>query len=177
MTAERDDDALSWAGDKDPSLVPGVSPAEPELPEGWSVAGPKSTVEAHSGATDASAPVVAEPGSAAPRNAAVRAPVPPTEPAPSSFSLIAVGVLTGIYLLYTIGWFIGVTRIGNPLSDPVAQFMFSLGSWLAVAAPVIWFAAVYWLTKARLRARVVWLLIGVVVLAPLPFIVGVGGIS
>ena len=157
--------------------MPGVSPAEPELPEGWSVAGPESAVEAHSGATDPSAPVVAEPGSAAPRNAAVRAPTPPTEPAPSSFSLIAVGVLAGIYLLYTIGWFIGVTRIGNPLSDPVAQFMFSLGSWLAVAAPVIWFAVVYWLTKARLRARVVWLLIGVVVLAPLPFIVGVGGIS
>ena len=149
MNSERDDDALSWAGDKDPSLTPGASDSDSAT----------------------------TPGSAAPRNAAVRAPAPPTEPAPSSFSLIAVGVLAGIYLLYTIGWFIGVTRIGNPLSDPVAQFMFSLGSWLAVAAPVIWFAAVYWLTKARLRARVVWLLIGVVVLAPLPFIVGVGGIS
>ena len=125
MTAERDDDALSWAGDKDPALVPGAAPAT----------------------------------------------------ATSSFSLIAMGVFAGIYLLYTIGWFIGVTRIGNPLSDPVAQFMFSLGSWLAVAAPMIWFAAVYWLTKARLRARVVWLLIGVIVLAPLAFIVGAGGIS
>lgn len=142
MTAERDDDALSWAGDKD----------------------------------------AAPPDSAAPREAAL---VPADAPAPavatatvaSSFSLVAMGVLAGIYLLYTIGWFIGVTRIGNPLTDPDAQFMFSFGSWLAVAAPVIWFAATYWLTKARLRARVVCLLIGVVVLAPLPFIVGAGGIS
>ena len=148
MTAEPDDDALSWAGDKDVA-PPDASPLD----------------------------------SAAPRDAtftqtgtATKAATAPATTA-SSFSLIAMGVLAGIYLLYTIGWFIGVTRIGNPLPDPVAQFMFSFGSWLAVAAPVIWFAATYWLTEASLRLRFVWLLIGVVVLAPLPFIVGTGGIS
>lgn len=181
MTPERDDDALSWAGESDPTLDAGVpKPADvahgadpagtkeapdapdgsestsgenapaalPEPAEGWSVVGPTSAVDA--------------------RNAAA---------APSSFTLVVMGILAGIYLLYTIGWFIGVSRIANPLTDPLGQFMFSLGLWLAVFAPVIWFGAVYWRTVAHPRARIWWLLLGVVVLAPLPFIFGAGSIS
>jgi hypothetical protein len=86
-----------------------------------------------------------------------------------------MGILAGMYLLYTIGWFIGVSRIRQPVTDdPVAEFMFSLGAWLAVAAPLVWFGATYWLTTARPRARLVWLLVGVLVLAPIPFIIGSG---
>lgn len=154
MTSERDDDALGWAGDDDPTLVSGPAPAEPELPEGWSIAGPPDAVDA----VDAYNA----------RNAAA---------GPSSVTLIAMGILAGIYLLYTIGWFIGISRIENPLLDQLSQAMFSLGLWLAVAAPVIWFGTAYWLTASRPRARMTWLLIGAVVLAPLPFIFGTGGIS
>ena len=92
---------------------------------------------------------------------------------PSSVALVGMGVLGGIYLLYTVGWFIGTSRVGNPITDPVGQFMFSLGAWLAVVAPLVWFGAVYWLTNDRPRFRLLWLLIGVVLLAPLPFIFGV----
>ncbi len=137
MTSDREDDALRWEGESDPSLVPGSAPK-----------------------------------TAPPPDAAV------TSTATSSFELVAMGVLAGIYLLYIIGWFIGVARIGNPLSDePLGQFMFSLGGWLAVAAPVIWFGTAYLLTAARPRVRFIWLLLGVLVLAPLPFIFGVRGIS
>src|SRR5680860_421448 len=84
MTSGRDDDALSWAGDSDPTLSSGGGDAEeprgrrsgepdsapaqgehphraeapeapdehrdrPELPEGWSIAGPKSALDATTG--------------------------------------------------------------------------------------------------------------------------------
>ena len=123
------DDALGWAGDDDPTLVSGdetggtARPAEPgteadsgsgEPPEGWTVAGPASAVEAQKAA-----------------DAAV------TRTATSSLALVSLGILGGIYLLYTIGWFIGVGRIQTPPADVLTEFMFSLGLWLAVAAPAI----------------------------------------
>jgi hypothetical protein len=173
MTSSRDDDALGWAGDDDPTLVSGdstdtgqadgVAPttgrttpsAAPtaeqpneSLPDGWAVTGsPGGYVDAPAG----SAPM-------------------------SSAALLGLGVLAGVYLLYTIGWVIGVGRIDNPLTDPLAQFMFSLGTWLAMAAPLVWFAASYWLTRGHTRTRWTWLLLGVVLLAPLPFIAGTGGL-
>ncbi|WP_104166997.1 DNA polymerase III subunit gamma/tau [Cryobacterium sp. N22] len=159
MTSSRDDDALGWAGDDDPTLVSG-SPSTPEpgssttpepgadLPEGWAVTGsPGGYVDAPEGKAPLSSP-----------------------------ALVGLGILAGVYLLYTIGWFIGVGRIDNPLTDPLAQFMFSLGTWLAVAAPLVWFAASYWLTRGTPRLRWTWLILGVVLLAPLPFIAGTGGL-
>ena len=177
MTSHRDDDALGWAGDDDPTLASGSgqAPAEPEpepesggepgrepagepepdathdVPDGWSVAGPTAAVEAEAARTAAA----------------------PT----SSITLIALGIFGGVYLLYTIGWFLGITRIDNPLTEPVARFMFALGLWLAVAAPPAWFAATFWLTAGRPRARIGWLLAGALLLAPLPFVLGPGGIS
>lgn len=187
MTSHRDDDALGWAGDDDPTLASGpasgrhapepgpdaepeperasqnapdtergTGPAggpdsAPEVPDGWSIAGPTAAVKAQE-AREAAAPA-------------------------SSAALIALGVFAGIYLLYTLGWFLSVGRIENPLVEPVARFMFSLGLGLAVAAPAAWFGATYWLTSAHGRARISWLLAGAVLLAPLPVILGTGGIS
>ncbi|TFC95182.1 MULTISPECIES: DNA polymerase III subunit gamma/tau [Cryobacterium] len=183
--SERDrDDALGWAGDDDPTLVSGdeagaaehARPAEPasgavlapgadpagvsaadgsgEPPEGWTVTGPASAVEAQA-AADAAA----------------------TRAATSSLALVSLGIFGGIYLLYTIGWFIGAGRIQTPTSDVVSEFMFTLGLWLAVAAPAVWFAVTYWLTRAHPRARFGWLLIGVILLVPLSFVSGPGVIA
>jgi hypothetical protein len=176
MTSARDDDALGWAGDDDPTLVsgrPGAGqPAEPvatgpasapattspgtdpgtapaaDLPEGWAVTGsPGGYVDVPAG----------------------RAPM-------SSPALVGLGILAGVYLLYTIGWFIGVGRLENSLTDPLARFMFSLGTWLAIAAPAVWFASSFWLTRGKPRLRWTWLILGAVLLAPLPFIAGSGGL-
>jgi hypothetical protein len=167
MNSEPDDDALTWAGDSDPTLNPqprAADPvgagrpepvdaaADPELPDGWSVPGRTAT---------------AQPG----------AELRPASQAAASAALVGMGILAGIYLLYAIGWFIGVSRISNPLTDPVGQFMFSLGAWTAVASPLVWFGATFQLTRDRPRTRVVFLLLGVVLLAPLPFIIGAGGAS
>ena len=163
------DDALGWAGDDDPTLVSGdetvgaerstepgveVDSGSGEPPEGWTVAGPASAVEAQNAA-----------------DAAL------TRTATTSLALVSLGIFGGIYLLYTIGWFIGVARIQNPQADVLSEFMFSLGLWLAVAAPAVWFAVTFWLTRTHPRARIGWLLLGVVLLAPLPFIAGPGVIA
>ena len=180
-----DDDALGWAGDDDPTLqtrsedadarASSRTPVEPDtgssapvsepasepasepvyaaLPDGWSVKGPTAAIEADAAARGSD-----------------RSPM-------SSFTLISLGVFGGIYLLFTIGWFIGVNRIDNPLGDALASFMFSLGTWLAVAAPVAWFAVTLWLTPTRPRGRILWLLLGVVLLAPLPLLVSGGAVA
>ena len=161
MNATRDDDALNWAGDDDPTLAPGgtgrAAPETTSLPEGWTT--PKTDAAPTDTAADAEK--TESDGAAA-----------------SSAALVGMGILAGMYLLYSIGWFIGVSRLARSTvltsGDPVADFMTSLGGWLAVAAPVIWFGATFWLTLSRPRARWVWLLIGAVVLIPVPFLLGSG---
>ena len=177
MNATRDDDALNWAGDDDPTLAPGdngrAAPNASALPEGWTI--PHQTVSANPSATpgqatddDTTEPATSKSDGTEPDSTETDG------PALSSVALIGMGILAGMYLLYTIGWFIGVARSAVPVSDPVADFMFSLGAWLAVAAPPVWFGVTSWLTRGHQRARLAWLLIGVVVLAPLPFIIGSG---
>ena len=51
--------------------------------------------------------------------------------------------------------------------------MFGLGLWLAVAAPALWFGVTFVLTRGRTTARLVWLLVGAVVLLPVAFVAGV----
>ncbi len=161
------DDALGWAGDDDPTLVSGdetggsVRAAGTDAdtdslkpPEGWTVTGPASAVE-EKGAADAAL----------------------TRTATSSLALVSLGIFGGVYLLYTIGWFIGVARIQSPPADALSEFMFSLGLWLAVAAPAVWFAVTFWLTRTHPRARIGWLLLGVVLLVPLSFVSGPGVIA
>ncbi|SEN17491.1 DNA polymerase III subunit gamma/tau [Cryobacterium sp. TMT1-3] len=171
MNPTRDEDALNWAGDDDPTLQNGsTDPARTEpsaLPAGWTIPQGAAHPTAVPSTTDAASPE--------PDGADVTA--QPDSAAASSAALVGMGILAGMYLLYTVGWFIGVARIEKPISDPVAEFMFSLGAWLAVAAPLAWFGATYWLTTGSPRARRAWLLIGVLVLAPLPFILGTGTLA
>ncbi|ANP73198.1 hypothetical protein [Cryobacterium arcticum] len=175
MTSSRDDDALGWAGDDDPTLVSGGTAAVERTPA--------STTDAPAPATDAPADHEAAPvDTDLPEGWAVTGSPggyvdAPAEPASlSSPALIGLGILAGVYLLYTIGWFIGVGRLTSGLTDPLGQFMFSLGTWLAVAAPAVWFASSYWLTRGKPRLRWTWLILGAVLLAPLPFIAGTGGL-
>ncbi|NQX26805.1 DNA polymerase III subunit gamma/tau [Microbacteriaceae bacterium VKM Ac-2854] len=153
MTREQDDDALSWAGEEnDPTLVPTHSAAsEPVV-----------------------APTVAEPV-AADEDAETAA--PETDAAASSALLVTLGIAAGVYLLYTIGWIITGTRqsaqISTVAADVVGQFMYGLGLILAAAAPVLWFAGVLLLArKRRPGIRILLLVVGAVVLAPIPFVLG-----
>ncbi|MFC6355154.1 hypothetical protein [Luethyella okanaganae] len=156
MTRHSDDDALSWPGEDDPTLLGKRHAAEGDLAPGWTVVGQPATDAGNDAGNDA----VDEP--------AVE------EYAASSTVLILLGVLGGIYLLYTVGWAVAAGRVVNGASDVVGGFMFTLGLWFAIVAPTLWFGVTFWLTLGRPRLRLLWLLVGVVVLVPLPFIAGVG---
>jgi hypothetical protein len=183
MNPTRDDDALNWAGDDDPTLASGgadrVAPEPTGLPEGWTIphqgvsaVHPADTVppddSVHPAAIDTADASTADASTADADTSDAG------DPALSSVALVGMGIVAGMYLLYSVGWFIGVARLEQTIGDPVAEFMFTLGAWLAVAAPIVWFGVTYWLTTSRPRARLAWLLTGVVVLVPFPFIIGAG---
>ncbi|MCU1419394.1 MAG: hypothetical protein JWR57_563 [Mycetocola sp.] len=149
----QDDEALTWAGDLDPVEAPGsknhqAAPAEPAVAGGWKVVGKPGRI--------ATAPEDNRQGQL------------------SSVALVTYGVLAGTYLLYTIGWLIAAQRTTGAPADIVGGVMFTVGLWFAVLAPALWIAATLWVTRgsSTVRARLLTLAVGVLVLAPWPFIVG-----
>ena len=178
VTPGRDEDALSWAGDDDPTLE--VAPAQaPDdaptaagetaaLPEGWSAVGRGSEAVPASPAGDevaaARGPVESDDADAA------REPM-------GSVELISLGVLGGFSVLYAAGWLIGALRLQGTAQFLVAPVAYQVSLWLAVLAPLVWFGCVYALTThSRRWVRFAWLIGGVVLLIPWPFIM-VGAIG
>ena len=156
MPRDPDDDALRWEGDDDPTLAPG-----------WRAVGTPVPLAGSTEDAQADAPARAD-GSAGTdidshddADAARQ---------PGSTELVVLGVLGGVYLLYTIGWLISALGEAQVFADPVAQFMYGLGSWFAVVAAPLWFGAVLWLASGNRRARLIWLIVGAVLLVPIPFI-------
>src|SRR5687767_4327824 len=147
MTRDSDDDALRWHGDDDPTLAPGwKTVGNPvEIPGGAGSAGDDADRAAAEGGRD-------DASDAAPQTGSVE--------------LVVLGVLGGVYLLYAIGWLLVATTATPPLADPVAEFMYGLGRWFAVAAPALWFGAALWLSSGHRRARIAWLVAGAVLLVP-----------
>lgn len=90
----------------------------------------------------------------------------------SSVGLVGLGILAGVYLLYTVGWVLSVVQDQFTLTDPLAQAMATVGDVLAVLAPALWFAAIHLLTRGRSVARFAWLIGGAVLLIPWPFVLG-----
>ncbi len=95
----------------------------------------------------------------------------------SNASLLGIGVLAGVFLLYTIGWFIGAERIA-----PVAPVLlggdlpFLILKWIAIAAPFVWFVVTFVLTlHSRAWVRFVWLGAGALLLVPWPLIMPFAG--
>lgn len=181
MTRETEDDALRWEGDDDPTLAPGWKTVGPPVAATAGGAGSAAASDAP-GETAATAATAAEVGAAA---TAAEVGAADTDadadeadddraaPAPQtgSVELVVLGILAGVYLLYTIGWLITALRTSAPGVSIVSDAMYALGLWLAVLAAPCWFALA--LRAGGRRARLAWLIVGVVVLAPLPFVLGV----
>ncbi|MEI3866965.1 DNA polymerase III subunit gamma/tau [Microbacterium sp. CCNWLW134] len=174
----RDEDAFRWEGDDDPAPVDppaATAGAATALPPGYRAVGkgsdglPPETPLETAPDTPARVPVDDEPAE---------------DTAPGGMgnaSLIALGILGGVYLLFSIGWLIGGLRVHGIASflvsgDGVAPPVWTTGNaaavGLAVAAPALWFTAVYTLTR-RSASWLRWVLLaaGVVLLIPWPFIV------
>lgn len=167
MSTGRDDDALSWDGDDDPTLVAPRRSRTPDrargdddavpvaLPEGFTAVGKGST----------------EDGRIAPDR-----PVEPADstsgPGPmSNVTLVTLGIMGGIFLLFTIGWVVGGLRLQGTADFLVSPVGYRFAFWLAVCAPALWFVAVLVLTRAsKAWVRVLWLVAGLVLLVPWPFV-------
>jgi len=95
----------------------------------------------------------------------------------SNGAMVLLGVLGGLYLVYTWIWFTWakfyVDMVGASLSLTSGSFGAVLQLiiyWAAVFAPALWFISVMLLNRgARLWRLALWLLVGAVVLAPLPY--------
>lgn len=104
--------------------------------------------------------------------AAVAGPEPELS-ATASALLVAYGIFGGVYLLYLIGWVISVQRDTFTASGLFFEIMYQFGEFLAIVSPALWFGLVLLLTRgSRPALRVAWLVAGIVLLAPWPFILG-----
>lgn len=168
MSTPRDDNALSWDGDDDPTLDvghrPGADPAPDvasesgvtspalALPDGYSAVGKGSEEVGHIDA-----------------DGAVTMPVERAQL--SNAMLVTFGILAGAYLLFTIGWIIGGLRLQGTAQFLVSPVGYAVAFWLAVAAPAVWFLTVFVLTRlTRAWIRVLFLCGGLALLVPWPFI-------
>jgi hypothetical protein len=147
VSGNDDDEALTWAGGRDPSHY--------ETPE----AKPQKVV------TPA-------------KTDAVRSPEEPDDdegsrPVTSGAVLVSLGILGGIYLLYTVGWFVSWQRFVYVDTDALELAAFRAQQVLAIIAPPLWFIVTIVFTRDRKPAiRLLWLLIGAIVLVPWSFTFG-----
>lgn len=140
-----DDEALHWAGDE------ARGQAAPRL----------------RGGTPASA--VAEEQAAE---------TPAARRTPRERALLAVTVVFGVlYLALTLGWIASAQLLGYPGIDLFGEIMWQFGEFLSLVAPALWFGAVLALspeTRARrVLVRTVGLALGLLVLLPWPYLLGV----
>ncbi|MEJ6489462.1 hypothetical protein PQI23_06995 [Leucobacter sp. USCH14] len=173
-------------------------PRESSLASGWTVEGDQAAVaepvDAHTEAApdSASGAVRGAPGTPSmlpAADAGVDAPVDDdaddaefdARPQMSNGALVVLGVFGGLYLLYTWGWFIvaqaysgnnAVTAAGSGLIGGVLQ---QVVFWAAPLAAPLWFFMALVLSRGGLTKRLaILLLIGAVVLVPLPMLIARG---
>lgn len=159
-----DDEALNWAGDDARQRGGGT----------WSV--PKR----REGASLSSSPeemTVIEPVEIT--DDVVSTSSTTSDPTPSgsvgdSIALVATGVFAGIYLLFTVAWLITALRNPVQIADPLGNFMFALGLWLAVAAGPATFVASLIAGSNKLWVRFACLVVGAAVLIPWPYFTWAG---
>lgn len=157
-----EEDAFRWEGDDSPTR-----PTRPErtgaaLPDGWRAVGKGSETTPDD--------------DVAPAPEAVTTADEDAEPAPlGNVALVSLGLLGGIYLLYTVGWLLGSSRLAAATSFWLEPAAVVPALWVAVAAPALWFGGVMLLTRRASAAwvRFAWLVVGVFLLLPWPFVIGV----
>jgi hypothetical protein len=151
MSTGRDDDALTW-GDDDPTLDAGERSR------------PRDKRRTPT-------PVPAEPVKAVERDDT-------NAPGLGNVGLVVIGMIAMAYILFAVGWLIAGVRLyaefaGQP-AESLAVSAFTVMA-IAVAAAVgslVWFVAALALTKGRpVWVRFAWLIGGLVLLVPWPFLV------
>lgn len=99
----------------------------------------------------------------------------------SNLALVLLGLFGGLYLLYAWVW-LSWAQYYAPANASLAASAGALGGtsqnivfWLAPLAPILWFLAALLLGRGKkLRSLVLWIVIGAIVLLPLPVFDGWG---
>ena len=149
VSSDDEDEALTWAGGRDPSHyeTPEAKPAKPVK-------------------TPAVAKTVTGPDAPAEEDEDV-------SPATSGVVLVLLGILGGIYLLYTVGWFISWQRLVYNDPNLLELGAFRIQQVLAILAPPLWFAGTILLTRGRKpTVRLLLLILGALLLVPWSFTFG-----
>ena len=86
-----------------------------------------------------------------------------------------LAIFGGLYAVWSLAWVLGIAQTPTqPASSLLDAIMFEFGEFLAMVASPIWFGVVWWLTtESRVVVRVVWLVVGLVLLVPLSLILPV----
>jgi hypothetical protein len=173
VTPGRDDDALSWSGDDDPTLDVGT-PGAPDTADEVDDVDDETVVDAAPVALPAGFTAVGQGSGEVGRIESDGSVLMPGDREPmSNAALISLGVFGGVYLLYVVGWIIAVQRDTITLPSLFAEIMYQFGEFLAIASPALWIGAVLLLTNGRKPiVRLLWLVLGLLVVAPWPFILG-----
>jgi hypothetical protein len=95
--------------------------------------------------------------------------------APSSLARTAATVLFAVlYLAVVVGWILSSQITGSTATDVFSQVAWQFGEFVAIISGALWFLAVLTLTaESRTLVRVGWFALGVGVLVPWPFLLGV----
>lgn len=160
-----DEDAFRWEGDDSPTRPPRAERADAALPTGWRAVGMGSDAvppaAAHATDTDTPDAAAAQDEDAAPASL-------------GNVALVSLGLLGGIYLLYTVGWLLGSSRLSAATAFWLEPAAVVPALWVAVASPALWFGGVLLLTRASAPwVRFAWLIVGAFLLVPWPFVIGV----
>ena len=148
---ESDDDAFTWAGDEArgqaaPRLRGADDGVDPDAEHATEAATPVASVQRSRG---------------------------------GSGLLVATGVFAGLYLAAVVGWILSVQLLSYPGIDLAGEIMWQFAEFLAMVAAALWFAAVLTLTPEgtprRGLKRFGWLVAGLALLLPWPFLLGALG--
>lgn len=88
-----------------------------------------------------------------------------------SGSLVGMGVIGAVYLLYTVAWLITASTQYVTGANGLLTVAVDVLRILAIVAPAAWFLVTLWVgATSRTRTRFLWLVLGLVVLVPWPFV-------
>jgi hypothetical protein len=174
VSTPRDDDALSWDGDDDPTLDVGEKRASERVPGSEPEPLEPEPLRSAAGAEPPQSPPWREaPATRHPESeATVDVPEPDTgHSAPlGNVGLVGIGMVAATFVLFAIGWLVAGLRLrglGLPIPD-VTVLALTIA---AALAPLVWFVAVLALTRGwRTWQRFLVLILGILLLVPWPFL-------
>ncbi len=189
MSTHDDDEALTWAGDRDRDTTnitwsapkAGKSPSSSKRSSSRGLSRPRSgSIETPEDARSSSGGATAvsrrkkrgfdKPTESATQSATAGSATQPAT-AGTNVDLIVTGVFGAVYLLIAVAWLIVALRNPVQIADPLGNAMFILGLWSAVAAGPLWCGGVIVLARrSSLVRRSVLFVVGILVLIPWPYL-------